>query len=290
MNRPVQSTKPTSDSRIAPIDCSTAAISSKADDAFERPQQRPRGGRALGRRLHFRPQLAGGAEMPAAERVLNEPEHHADAGGAEAKMPVDRLPQVSAHQRSEKSAEVDAHVIDRESRVAPRAAFGIQIADDRADVGLQQAGADDDEREADVERDDVRNGEREVADRNDGAAPEHRAAQAEQPVRDPSARQRDDIHGRGVEAVNRGRRHVVQAHAAGGDGVGHEQHENGAHAVVAEALPHLGEEERRQPARMPEPVCRQSSKRSIMMGCAPSHSVNRPRSARCSAPDTIVRK
>src|SRR5687767_7642231 len=27
-----------------------------------------------------------------------------------------------------------------------------------------------------------------------------------------------------------------------------------------------------------------------MMGCAPCHSVNRPRSARCSAPDTIVRK
>ena len=162
--------------------------------------------------------------------------------------------EVSADQRSEKSAEVDPHVIDRESRIAPRAALGIQIADNRADVGLQQAGADDDEGEAEVERDDVRYGEREVAERNDGAAPEHRAAKAEQPIGNPSARQRHDIHGRGVEPVDRRRRHIVQAHAAGRDGVGHEQHENGAHAVVAEALPHLGEEERRQPARVAEPA------------------------------------
>ena len=177
MNRPVQSTKPTSDRLNRADRLQHRANQHETDDAFERPQQRPRGGRTLRGHLRFRA-LARRAEMPAAERILNEPEHHADACGAEAKMPVDDFTKVSTHQRSEESADVDAHVVDRKSRVAARAALGIQIADDRADVRLQQPGADDDEREADVERDDVRNGEREVAQRDDGAAPEHRAAQA----------------------------------------------------------------------------------------------------------------
>ena len=82
----------------------------------------------------------------------------------------------------------------------------------------------------------------------------------EQAIGNPAARQRNDIHRGGVQPVDRGRGHVVQAHATGRDRVGHEQHENGAHPVVAEALPHLREEERRQTARMAEPARRQSSK------------------------------
>ena len=50
-----------------------------------------------------------------------------------------RYPQISGPKNA---ADVDAHVVDRKSRVAARAALGIQVADDRADVRLQQTGAD----------------------------------------------------------------------------------------------------------------------------------------------------
>ena len=192
--------------------------------------------------------------MPFSKRVLDEPEHHADARGTKSQVPVDRLAKVAAHERSKKPAGVDAHVVDRKSRIPARAPFGIQVAHDRADVRLEESRADDDEQETGVKGDDVRNREREVADGDDASAPEHRTPKAEHVVGNPSARQRDDIDGRGVQAVNRRRGHVIQAHAAGGEGIGHVQHENGAHPVIAETLPHLREEERRQPARMSEPA------------------------------------
>ena len=47
----------------------------------------------------------------------------------------------------------------------------------------------------------------------------------------------------------------VRAHAEAVVGrVGHEQDQERAHAVVAEALPELGEEEGRQPPRVSEPL------------------------------------
>src|SRR5260221_385524 len=54
------------------------------------------------------------AEILRAGDVLHQAEHHADAGGAEADVPVDALPEVAAYQRRDERAEVDAHVIDRE--------------------------------------------------------------------------------------------------------------------------------------------------------------------------------
>src|SRR5687767_6831785 len=95
------------------------------DDPFERCQQRAFRGFARLRRSHFRPELAGRAEMTSAERVLNQSQHHANASGAETKMPIDHFAKVSTHQWPEKTAEVDPHVVDREPRVAPRTPFGI---------------------------------------------------------------------------------------------------------------------------------------------------------------------
>ena len=51
----------------------------------------------------------------------------------------------------DEGAEVDAHVEDREAGVAPGAVVGVEIADDRADVGLEQAGAEDDQQQAEEE-------------------------------------------------------------------------------------------------------------------------------------------
>ena len=73
---------------------------------------------------------------------------------------------------------------------------------------------------------------------------------AEQAVADPAARQRDQIYECRVESVDGSGRLVVEAEAAVRHGIHHEQHEQRPHAVVAEALPHLGEEERVKPARV----------------------------------------
>ncbi len=101
------------------------------------------------------------------QHVGDEPERHADAGGAEAPVPaIGRieaagaepalegiaLRQEAGHQRREEAADVDAHVEDREAGVAALVAGRIEPADHGADVGLEQAGADRDQRQADVER------------------------------------------------------------------------------------------------------------------------------------------
>ncbi|MEZ5459989.1 MAG: hypothetical protein R3E65_11990 [Steroidobacteraceae bacterium] len=81
---------------------------------------------------------------------LRDAEQHADAGGEEARAPA--VLQCWAYkkkrdQRADEGADVDAHVEDREARIAPAAAFRIQLGDDGRDVGLQQPDADDDDHE-----------------------------------------------------------------------------------------------------------------------------------------------
>ena len=78
------------------------------------------------------------------------------------------------------------------------------------------------------------------------------AAEPDQPVRHPAARECQQVDHRRVGAVDRagiGGRH---GHAAGRDGRRHEEDEKRAHPVVAEALPHLRKEQRGQTARMSE--------------------------------------
>ena len=91
-----------------------------------------------------------------------------------------------------------------------------------------------------------------MAERDNHAAPEHRPALADDAVREPAARQAEQIDHRGVEAVDRAGFRRRKAEAAVRHGRRHEEDEQGAHAVVAEALPHFGEEERGEAAGMAE--------------------------------------
>ena len=84
------------------------------------------------------------------------------------------------------------------------------------------------------------------------AAVEHGAPLADQAIGDPAARQAGHVHHRRVQPVDRARDARLESQPARRDRRGHEEDEQHPHAVVAEALPHLGEEERRQPARMAE--------------------------------------
>src|SRR6185437_8462682 len=89
--------------------------------------------------------------------------------------------------------------------------------------------------------------EGEVAQRDDDAAYEHALVLAQPSVGDDPAHNGRRPHARRVRPVQRTGPLIGEA-----EHVHHVQDEKRAHPVVAEPLPHLGEEERGQTARMPE--------------------------------------
>ena len=197
-------------------------------------------------------------EAVALEDVNDEAEHHADAGGGEAPMPtVQRveapggelrfpafaLGEVAGNERGGEGAEVDSHIKNGETGVAALVAGGVEAADHGGDVGFEEAGAEGDEDEAGVEVRDGVERHREVAGGDDHAADEDRAAGADEIVGDEAAEDREQVDAHRVSAVNGGGVFVGVAEAALGGGLRHEENEERPHAVVAEALPHLGEEE-----------------------------------------------
>ena len=196
-----------------------------------------------------------GAQAAVSERrsgrpKLHETREHANACRRKAIVPV-AAGKPAADERSGGGADVDAHVEDREARVATGIAGPIKLADQRTDVGLEQARAEHDENEAAEEARKTRDREHEVpAHDNDPAEPDC-ALRAPEPVGDPAARQRDEIDGRGVQAIHRRGRLVAETEPAVLDLIDHEQHEQRAHAVVAEALPHFREEQSSETPGMP---------------------------------------
>ena len=132
--------------------------------------------------------------------------------------------------------------------------------------GLRRPGAEHDEHEPDVERSGDRHGEREVAAGDQDAAVEHGLALSEHAIGEPAARDAHQIDERRVDAVDRGGGGGVETHAAGGDGRGHIEDEEPAHPVVAEALPHLAEEQGGEPARMAEEAGIRTRRRRVIVG------------------------
>ena len=200
--------------------------------------------------------IDGGLQLAFAEGVLDQAGGHADAGGGKADVPVDALGEVAGDEWAEERAEVDAHVEDREACVAAAVAGFVERADERADVWLEQAGAECDEGQARVEERERLEGQDEVSERDDDAADEDGAVLAEEAVGDQAAEDRGAPGGACVGPVNRGCVSVRESEAALGGGRDHVEDEEGAHAVVAEALPHLGEKQRGQPARVPREAAR----------------------------------
>src|SRR5665213_873910 len=74
----------------------------------------------------------------------------------------------------------------------------------------------------------------------------------EEAVGHPSRRQGEDVGARRIEPVERARDRDVHPHAMLVHRRDHEQNQQRADAVIAEALPHLSEEERGKAARMAE--------------------------------------
>jgi hypothetical protein len=155
--------------------------------------------------------------MAIAEHILHEPEDHADPRRGKAEMPVDALPEVTAHERRQKRAEIDAHVIDREPGITSVVVRRVELPDQDRDIPFEESRAEHDQHQPQVERRQHRHGHAEVAARDQDAAVQHAPALAEPPIRDPSARQRQEIHHRRVQSVHRagGRRIEAEAAAAG---------------------------------------------------------------------------
>ena len=190
--------------------------------------------------------------MSLVEHVLHQSQRHADRGASKTKMPVDSLRDVARDDRAEHRAGVDPHVEDREARVAPGIALRIQRPDERADARLQQARADHDERETGIEEGQRGKHEREVPEHDQDAAVEHAAVLADQAIGNQAAHDGGAPRGAGICAVERCALGVRESETAVGHRRHHVEQQERAHAVVAEALPHLREEERGESARMPE--------------------------------------
>ena len=159
-------------------------------------------------------------------------------------------------ERADGRAEIDAHVEDRETRVASRAGLAfVERADHRRNVRLQQPDAEHHDEEAGVEHRRRRgDGQDEVAGRDEQAAGEDGLALAYQPVGDPAARDREQVGAAREQRVHRAGRRAVDAEARirRHERRREEQHEHRAHAVVREALEELDHEAGDQPARMSE--------------------------------------
>ena len=239
--------------------------------ALDRARPRPRDALALVGR-----QRRGG------EEIDDEPDGHADAGGAEAVVPAGDFAERAGDQRGEECAEIDADIEDRIGAVAARIAGRVERADLRRDVGLERAVAEDQHQQRKQEQRLERH--HEMADRHQRSAKYHGAALAEHAIGQHAAKQRRQIDERGVEAVDvRGERlraeraedRFIEAseraepdHVAGVFRQQHElhhvEHEQRAHPVIRKALPHLGGEQEGQAARVPEKLA--SAGRSSRIG------------------------
>ncbi|MNJ46076.1 hypothetical protein D3C77_411970 [compost metagenome] len=97
---------------------------------------------------HGRRRRAAAAFQPAlAQDEGDQAQRHADAGQAEAIGPAVFDAEVGTGRRGQHRTQVDADVEDGEPAVATRIVLFIQGADDGRDVGLQEAHADDDQRQ-----------------------------------------------------------------------------------------------------------------------------------------------
>ena len=172
-------------------------------------------------------------------------EDHAEASQSESIMGAVDVAHLRTDRRGQQGPDIDADVEDGEAGVAAGVVIGVELADNRGDVGLEVAIAHDDGAHAHVEPGVGSPENQEFPDAHQDAAQHHRIAVAQKPVGNAAAQHRSGVHQGGVGSVNA--EGLGIAHREGLDEV---EGEEGAHAVVAEALPHLGKEERVQATRM----------------------------------------
>ena len=100
-----------------------------------------------------------------------------------------------------------------------------------------------------------RNRQQQVAGGDQCSAEHDGTLCADQAVGNPTAGQRRQVNAGVVQAIDRRGSLVIEAEAARRHRGDQEENENRPHAIEGESFPHLGEEQRGQPARVPEKRC-----------------------------------
>jgi hypothetical protein len=148
-------------------------------------------------------------------------------------------------------AQVDAHVEDREARIAARIGLRIKPPDHGRDDRLEQAIADDHGRQAEIEHARIRNRDQEQPGRHDQCTQQDRALEADELVGDVTAEDRAGVHQCEIGTVEFARRLLAAGVAA--VELRHDvQHHCPTDSVEREAFPELGHEEHPQRLGMPE--------------------------------------
>src|SRR5439155_12069090 len=118
--------------------------------------------------------------------------------------------EVTDDDRSQEGTEIDTHVEDREGAIAPRVVAGIELTHEHRNVGLEEAGANDDEGKAKIKAVEVKalaslrpfdERDQQVPCRDEDAAREHGFSCAKKAVGQKSTDDRRDEYQRGVGAV-----------------------------------------------------------------------------------------
>ncbi len=117
----------------------------QVDQSFqiERPEDAPRDAGGIGG-------LSAALQQRLAEDEGHQARQHADAGQAEPGPPAHLLAERAAEDGRPGRPEVDAIIVEGEARVPPGVSLGVELADHRGDVGLQEAHPHDDEGERQV--------------------------------------------------------------------------------------------------------------------------------------------
>ena len=205
-------------------------------------------------------------------QITEDAGNHADRRGPEAPVPADGLAEGAGHQRRQHGTQIDAEIVDGEAGIPARIIRQIQLPDHHRRTGFEKTRADDDERQSCNETDDrsgsglqrhrrprfrckqFRCRQQNMAAGDDAAADHQGAVGTQPPVGQQAAEDRGQVHGPGVDAIEQVGGFFAPAEAGihlfrriGGNEVEHQQR---AHAVVAEALPHLGDEQHPDSARL----------------------------------------
>ena len=182
------------------------------------------------------------------QRVVDQAEDQADRADAERGMPAPGVAVLGAHvvadprgqQHRDGRADVHRHVVDGEGTVDLGIVALVDLAHQVAGVRLEEAVADDDHAERDVQEVGVVGGnpQHRVAQRQHHGTEQHGAAGADQLVADPAADRR-----RGVDQCRGGTPDQVRLAVDEAEPLHHVGDHQHLHAVEAEALPHFDQED-----------------------------------------------
>ena len=186
---------------------------------------------------------------------------HPDTREAETIAPPVTLAEPPAQQHCGQGAQIDSHVEDGESLIAPHIVGRIQLTDDVRYGGFEETHAHDDAREREVQHADretvpdhltVEQGRRRTFERHQSvsAAEQNcsrhdRLSESEVSIGDDAADDGHEVHHRTVGGDEAARKAVVEQEV-----LRQVEDQQGAHPVIAEPLPHLGEEKHEEPTGM----------------------------------------